>query len=434
MASRIQRYLSKSPTYMLVLFASIAAFSTYFCMYAFRKPFSVATFEGEAEIWGLNYKIFLVIAQVVGYMLSKFIGIKVVSEMQAQSRALAIVGLIGAAELALLFFAITPSPWNAAFLFLNGIPLGMIWGIVFSYLEGRTVSEILAAGLSASFIVASGAVKSVGDALMLHAGISEFWMPFVTGLVFVIPLVISVWLLEQIPPPSEKDRAERTPRKPMTGAERKALFLRFAPGIILLVAAYMMLTAFRDYRDNFAKEIWIALGYGDRPDIFTLSELPVAFGVLIIFGATFLIRKNFRAFMTFHVLIGSGILLVGLSTWAFQMGWLSPVWWMILIGLGLYLGYVPFGCILFDRMIGAFQYSSNAGFLIYVADAFGYIGSVAILLYKNVGSPELSWLDFLIQAAYFMTFFGGALLIAGGLYFWRKHQAFQRQVEAVSTP
>ena len=36
--------------------------------------------------------------------------------------------------------------------------------------------------------------------------------------------------------------------------------------------AYVLLTAFRDFRDNFAAEIWTALGYGGEAGIFTASE------------------------------------------------------------------------------------------------------------------------------------------------------------------
>ena len=39
-----------------VLNASLASFGAYFCMYAFRKPFSVATFEGM-EVFHIDYKI-----------------------------------------------------------------------------------------------------------------------------------------------------------------------------------------------------------------------------------------------------------------------------------------------------------------------------------------------------------------------------------------
>src|SRR5690606_29991559 len=115
------------------VYCIIAAFSTYFCMYAFRKPFSVATFDDDIQIpllGDLNYKIVLIIAQVFGYTLSKFLGIKFVSETKPDGRALRIIGLIAVAEFALLLFAIVPAPWNIFCLFLNGLPLGMVWGMV----------------------------------------------------------------------------------------------------------------------------------------------------------------------------------------------------------------------------------------------------------------------------------------------------------------
>ena len=84
-----------------------AAFGTYFCMYAFRKPFTAGTYEG-ITFAGIAFKTVLIAAQVAGYTVSKFIGIKVVSEMPAHRRALTIIGLIGIAELALLGFAVAP--------------------------------------------------------------------------------------------------------------------------------------------------------------------------------------------------------------------------------------------------------------------------------------------------------------------------------------
>ncbi len=42
----------------------------------------------------------------------------------------------------------------------------------------------------------------------------------------------------------------------------------------------------------------------------------------------------------------------------------------------------------------------TAGFMVYVADAFGYLGSVGLLFYKNFGHPELSWLSFFIRFSY----------------------------------
>ena len=143
----------------------IGAFTAYCSMYAFRKAFAAGTFTGEM-VCGIDYKILLISFQALGYLLSKFIGIKVVSEMPQDRRAASILLLIGSSWASLLLFASIPVPYNIVFLFFNGLPLGMIWGLVFSYLEGRRNTELLGAGMSASFIISSGLVKSVGKYLI----------------------------------------------------------------------------------------------------------------------------------------------------------------------------------------------------------------------------------------------------------------------------
>lgn len=415
----IQQWLGRTSKPFFIAYTITAAFGTYFCMYAYRKPFTVATYEGM-NFAGVDYKIWLIIIQVIGYMLSKFIGIKVISEMGRRRRLLLLLGLIGIAEAALLLFALIPPPYNIICLFFNGLPLGMIWGIVFSYLEGRTFSEVLGAGLSASFIVSSGAVKSVGKFLMNDWSVNAFWMPFLTGAIFTAPLLLFAWLLDQIPPPTPEDERARTTRQPMNAAERLAFFKHLAPGLTVLIFFYILLTAYRDFRDNFAAEIWDALGYGDTPAVFTLAELPIAMMVLIILGATMFIRNNRFAFMLYHGILLLSVALVGVSTWLFQVGIMPGGLWMVCVGMGLYLCYVPFNCILFDRMIAAFRIVANSGFLIYLADSFGYLGSVGVLLYKNFGQANLSWLQFFIQASYALTAIGVLAVLVSWGYFYRK--------------
>ncbi|MCB0606976.1 MAG: hypothetical protein KDD12_04610, partial [Lewinella sp.] len=257
----------------------------------------------------------------------------------------------------------------------------------------------------------------------LHFGVSEFWMPAATGALFLLPLLLFIYLLEQIPPPTPEDIRLRTERQPMSGAARKALFFRFAPGFILLIAFYTLLTAYRDLRDNFAVEIWSALGFGDTPSIFTISEIPIAVIVLATMGATMLIQDNRKALSVYLWLILAGAALIGGSTILLQHHLLGGGVWMVLVGLGLYIAYVPFNCILFDRMIAAFRYKANAGFLIYVADAFGYMGSVAILVWKDFGEPDISWLSFFKQTSYVLAFSGFLLIIAAVIYFARKLSA-----------
>lgn len=418
----ITGWLSQQNPWVFSLYCILAAFLTYCSMYAFRKPFTAAEFA-SLHLWGIDYKIVLIITQVLGYMLSKFLGIKVVSEMEAPRRIRAVLTLIGISWIALLFLAIIPYPYNFFTLFFNGLPLGMIWGIVFSFLEGRRATELLGAGMSSSFIVSSGLVKSVGKYLIEIKGIPEFWMPFLTGLIFVPLLMVGVWMLAQIPPPSEEDEAERTERVPMDKASRRYFWGQFSLGIVLVVLIYVALTIFRDLRDNFAVELWAALGYANQPEVLALAEIPIAISVLVIIGLMMFIQNNHRAFM-----INLGIIILGggtvlLTTWLFNQNMLDPALWMILSGFGMYLSYISYHTMLFERWIALFRIKSNLGYLMYVADAFGYLGSVGILLFRNFGASDLSWLKFFNITAYSMAI---VTLILGGmaiLYFYHKYRS-----------
>lgn len=377
-----------------------AAFGTYFAMYAFRKPIAAATFSGHAAVLGvIDYKTALLIAQVLGYALSKLIGIRVIAEFGQARRASAILGLIGLSWLALVGFALVPAPWNVACLFLNGLPLGMIWGLVFSYIEGRRASEALGAMLCASFILSSGVVKSVA-VLVMDRGVGVYWMPAVTALLFVPLLLVSLWMLERLPPPDARDQAERTARVPMRKADRASFMRDHGIAMLLLVAGYVLLTAIRDFRDNFAAELWAAMGHGGEAAVFSQTELPVAVVSLAVLGALMMIRDNMRALLAMHAIILAGAVILGLATLAFHAGLLTPLAYMTLTGTGLYFAYTPFNAMLFDRMIAAIGKAGNAGFLIYIADSSGYAGSVALLLYRSLGQAKMDWLRFYSDAAY----------------------------------
>lgn len=424
MTASLRQRLARSNAAVFTTVAGLAGFSAYFSMYAFRKPFSVATFAlVPGWTFALDYKIALVLAQVIGYALSKMIGIKVVSELDPAKRASAIVGLIILAWLSLILFAIVPPPWNVAAMFLNGLPLGMIWGLVFGFMEGRRTSEVLGAVVCASFIVSSGAVKSAGKLVMAHWHVSPFWMPAVTGVFFFPVLLLSVWVLSALPPPSALDEAARVRRAPMGGAARASFLAEYGIGIGLLVATYVMATALRDFRDNFAAELWAGLGYGDAASIFTATEVPVALMALAVLGLIMVVRDNERALMVIHAVILAGLALLGVSTLAFQAGWLGPIAWMILSGAGLYMVYTPFNAMLFDRLIAVSGRIGTAGFLIYLADASGYAGSCALLLWRNFGLVSLQWLQVYVASAYATSVTGIALVLGAALYFHRRARA-----------
>lgn len=414
--SWIYRRLSQAHPTSFSAYCIVAAFGTYFCMYAFRKPFTAATYEG-IEWLGIGYKTILVTAQVTGYTLSKFIGIKVVSEMPARYRAISILGLIGIAEIALLLFAVTPVPWNFVWLFVNGLPLGMVFGLVIGFLEGRQVTEALSAGLCASFIVSSGYVKYVGQTLIQDYGVDPFWMPFLTGLLFVLPLFLFVWLLSQIPPPSREDESLRTKRSTMDRAERRAFFRRHAIGLVGLIAVYVLLTIVRSIRDDFAVEIWQELGVENEPEVFARSELWVMLGVVVVNGFAILIRNNRVAFLASIGLLGIGFAVIFAAVMGQRWGNLSPMAFMVLLGLGMYVPYVAFHTTVFERMIAAFRETGTIGYLMYLADAIGYLGYVGVMIYRNTASERMNFLGLLIWVSLAVAVISTALTLFLSFYF-----------------
>lgn len=405
--------------YIFLIHAVIASFGAYFCMYAFRKPFSVALYNGYS-LFTIDYKILLIIVQVIGYVTSKFLGIKIIAELKKAKRIYYLIGLILIAELALLLFGLIPAPYNIVCIFFNGLPLGLIWGIVFSYLEGRKVTEFLGLMLCTSFIISSGVVKSAGLAVMQYLAVTEFWMPFVTGLFFLPPLVLFAFLLEKLPEPNQEDYNSRTERKPMTKTERKEIFKTFALPITVLVFFYTLLTAFRDFRDNFSRELWDAMGYKGDVSVYTSTEVIIAVLVLGCLSILGFIKRNRSAFIWYHILLLVGIGIVGIATLLFTNELLSPWMWMTTIGFGLYLCYVPFNGIFFDRMIATFHIKGNSGFLIYIADSFGYLGSVLVLFYKNFYQSNISWLHFVINSSYVLCVTGLIMVCISFVYFMNK--------------
>lgn len=399
----------------------VAAFGTYACMYGFRKPFTAGSYV-DAES-GLNMKAWLVTAQVIGYALSKFIGIKVIAEMTRTRRALVLLGLIAASELSLLLFALTPSPYNTAWLFCNGLSLGLVFGLVLGFVEGRRMTELFVAGLCASFILADGFTKSVGSALLV-AGVQENWMPFTAGLVFLLPLVVFVWMLRQIPPPSDADVAARSARAPMTGAERLAMVRRHGVRLFGLVLAYMLITVLRSVRADFAPEIWSGLGLGKQPAIFTQSELWVTLGVVVLNGAVVLIRDNRRAFFASMALSAAGLVAAVGALLALRFGAISPFAFMVLLGVGMYVPYVAVHTTVFERLIALTRERGNIGFLMYIADSVGYIGYAVVMVSRSAFPAKEDFLGFFLNLA--TTLMVGALVavaVSWALYARRAPQA-----------
>lgn len=402
-------FLEKRP-WFLNLWAVTAAFSSYFSMYMFRKPFTAASYDHPAPgistepsvvstemlsaaattTW--DEKSVLVASQVFGYMISKFIGVRVISSLEAGKRATAFLSLLAVSHLALLLFAILPAPYHIGAIFLNGLPLGMVFGLVLGFLEGRRMTEALTAGLCASFILAGGFSKTLGswvlqyltESLAWDPAVAERWMPFVAGLVFVAPLTLSVWMLAQIPPPAQQDVQARSRRVPMSSKDRYDLLRNYGFGIGTVAVAFFLTTILRSIRDDFAPEIFRGLGADVSATDYTRIDLIVASIVLVVNGLSVIVIENRRALMISLGICLTGFVLIPISFLLVDSAKISASGFMILLGAGLYLPYVAIHTTVFERMIALVRDRSNLAFLIYVVDSLGYLGYVGIMLLRNL--------------------------------------------------
>lgn len=325
----------------------------------------------------------LVVSQVVGYMLAKFLGIKIVSESKGRNRERLLLSMVTSGLFFLFLMILLPPNLRPLAMFCNGLSLGMIFGLVLSYLEGRQNTELLVAALSTTFIFSTGFIKSIGVWLIQSMGVSEIWMPFLTGLLFFPFFVFAVFMLKTAKQPDATDIERRTERLPMDRKQRQDFIKKHGLLFFGLVLIYVLLTASRDFRDNFTVEFWSELGFADQPSLITLTELPIAILVLLISALFVLVYSNRKAFYGSLTMILLGAFLLVGSTLLMNIGSVSSVYWMVISGIGIYLPYILFHCVVYERLLALLQYKGTVGFLFYVADALGYLVSVGILLGKE---------------------------------------------------
>lgn len=83
-------------------------------------------------------------------------------------------------------------------------------------------------------------------------------MPVVTGLFFLPVYLLGLFLLHQIPPPSEREVKTRRARVVMDSHMRKTFMKEYWMGIVPLIVSSILSAAYRDYRHLFYFLIFFA--------------------------------------------------------------------------------------------------------------------------------------------------------------------------------
>lgn len=382
---------SNMPDWLFVLWAGGTALLSYSLVYALRKPFTAAEFDG-LQVAGMDYKIVVSIIQLIGYVCAKMLGIKFISELKPEGRLKFIIGSAALSELSLVAFGLLPAPYNIFALFFNGLSLGCMWGVIFSFLEGRRTTDILASIMGVSMALSSGVAKSLGLYALNDLGVSEFWMPALVGAVAFPLLCFMGWMMTKFPAPTAADIAARTKRVTLDGRQRWQLFVKFMPLLIMLFGANLLLTVQRDIKEDFIVCIidvsqvssW---AFAHLDSIATL----VLLGVFALLSA---VGNHLRALCL--ILIMSAI---GMGTIAFlgaEAGSLNmPVTaWLFLQTLCIDIAYLSFQTIFFERFIACFKVQGNVGFFIITIDFIGYLGTLCLLLFKEFQAPHIDWTSF----------------------------------------
>ncbi len=341
-----------------------------------------------------------IVAQILGYTLSKFIGIRVISSLKKRHRIPLILSLIGIAELALWIFSFVPAPYNIPFIFLNGVPLGMVWGVLFSFLEGRRLTEFLGIGLSVNMIMTSGILKSLYVYIQGLTQFSEFFMPFFIGFLALPFFILFVWMLSQIPDPTQEDIRAKKIRPSLDSPQRKWLFNELSVGLIFVIFAYALLTAIRDFRDNFAVEIWREIAPEQDYLIYSKTEVAIAIIVMLFIALFVFIRNNEKAWHFLNFLIMTALVALSFSTLLYVNKQLNPVQWMFVMGICFYLPYLIIQIALFERLIAYLKIRANVGYFVYLCDSVGYLGSVGLLIYKEFFMAKINFSVVLINFAF----------------------------------
>ncbi|MCC8173459.1 MAG: DUF5690 family protein [Odoribacter sp.] len=391
-------YRTRFKEVTFVLWAGLLALFSYSLVYALRKPFTAATFDGQT-ILGMDYKVAVTVIQICGYLLAKFAGIKLISEMKRENRLKFILGSICIAELSLVAFGLLNSPYNIWAMFFNGLSLGCMWGVIFSYIEGRKVTDLLASLLGISIIISSGTAKSIGLFCLHSLHINEFWMPALIG-AFALPLLALLgYLLNRLPAPNKEDIEIKAERQTMNGKQRKELYFNFMPVLTLLFVANLLIVILRDIKEDFLVNIFNPQLNGYSSWLFAQMDGVVTLIILFILGMMFFVKNNKRVLFILLGMVTVGTAGMAFISFYYEQLNLHPLLWLFLQSLCLYITFLSFQTVFFDRFIACFRIKGNVGFFIALIDFIGYTGTVLVLVIKEFFNPDINWLHFYNQMA-----------------------------------
>ena len=160
--------------------------------------------------------------------------------------------------------------------FLGALPCSVLYGAIFSYIEGRRSTDILIAAMNFTLIAAGGASRSTAAAL-IAAGVPPYLMPAVAAVGAAVVAIPLLHVVARLPSASQLDVEQRSQRGAMSCKQKLELFRHYRFVVPAMIVAYTIIMGLRQYRDFFAVELYAqALGYTASSWTYLVFDLPGA--------------------------------------------------------------------------------------------------------------------------------------------------------------
>eukprot|EP00041_Stephanoeca_diplocostata_P033359 m.1100847 g.1100847 ORF g.1100847 m.1100847 type:complete len:1138 (-) comp24320_c0_seq2:2984-6397(-) len=387
---RFQAHLVERERLSTVVTGAAAAIA-YLYLMILRFPMLVRKSDsGRDPLFQLNWKAAFVMSFGIGYTLGKITATFFFSTLRPWQRLRYMGGIACAAFLCTsAFYSLAPVEYEAALLLLGAMPLSALFGIVSQYLEGRMHTEVMVSMLAASLMLGGPISRALAVALD-ERGVDHKLVPMVLGLMFLPSTLVAMVILDTVPPPTALEAERRSERRPKTLREVWTFVREYFVGFVLIFLGYMMICAFRNYREYFATDIYAKAIRNTQLQSwhYVALECPSTVFVFVAIAVVSRSRSNRIGLLLVQGLVMTGALICIGSTVLYQRGYIEShyyggIVWIELIVSGTYLMYIPMGFLVFDRLVAAFGVGATAVVLINTADIFGQAASLAVVAYRE---------------------------------------------------
>ena len=136
------------------------------------------------------------------------------------------------------------------------------------------------------------------------------------------------------------------------------------------------------------------------------------------------VRSNLKALSILLGLIIASMVVMAVVSFGYEQLQLNAIAWLFIQSLCLYLAFLTFQTIFFDRFIACFKIRGNVGFFIAMNDFLGYTGTVIVLAVKEFFSPDINWTAFYNLMAGYVGIICFIAFVCSFIYL---HQRYRRE-------